>query len=200
MKKKTDKIKVGQRYESRTFFMNPYERGKHIVRILDINDGYALYKYESGSNTLYSTELEDIIKKYVLITDVKHKQVMKKEVTIKEDMTAFYKNAGKELWIYNGLFRDKVLSLKKDKAIIMCETDAEYAVLIEDNQFIAVAKNMDYDYCCAFTLGNAEAYGDRMGISCSVCLLEDNENKAREMLKEAIIELSENSKIDCDGL
>lgn len=73
MKKKTDKIKVGQRYESRTFFMDPYERGKHIVRILDINDGYALYKYESGSNTLYSTELEDIIKKYVLITDVKHK-------------------------------------------------------------------------------------------------------------------------------
>jgi len=73
MKKKTDKIKVGQRYESRTFFMNPYERGKHIVRILDINDGHALYKYESGSNTLYSTELEDIIKKYVLITDVKHK-------------------------------------------------------------------------------------------------------------------------------
>lgn len=73
MKKKTDKIKVGQRYESRTFFMNPYERGKHIVRILDINDGYALYKYESGSNTLYSTELEDIVKRYVLITDVKHK-------------------------------------------------------------------------------------------------------------------------------
>lgn len=111
-----------------------------------------------------------------------------------------YKNAGKELWIYNGLFRNKVLSIKKDKAIIMCETDAEYAVLIEDNQFIAVAKNMDYDYCCAFTLGNAEAYGDRMGISCSVCLLEDNEDKAREMLKEAIIELSKNSKIDCDGL
>lgn len=73
MKKKTDKIKVGQRYESRAFFMDPYERGKHIVRILDINNGYALYKYESGSNTLYSTELEDIVKRYVLITDVKHK-------------------------------------------------------------------------------------------------------------------------------
>lgn len=29
---------------------------------------------------------------------------------------------------------------------------------------------------------------------------EDNENKAREMLKEAIIELSKKSKIDCDGL
>lgn len=125
---------------------------------------------------------------------------MKKEVTIKEDMAVFYKNTGKELWIYNGLFRNKVLSIKKDKAIIMCETDAEYAVLIEDNQFIAVAKNMDYDYCCAFTLGNAEAYGDRMGISCSVCLLEDNEDKARKMLKEAIIELSKKSKIDCDGL
>lgn len=73
MKKKTDKIKVGQRYESRNFFMDPYERGKHIVRILDINNGYALYKYESGSNTLYSTELEDIVKRYILITDVKHK-------------------------------------------------------------------------------------------------------------------------------
>ena len=46
---------------------------------------------------------------------------MKKEVTIKEDMVAFYKNAGKELWIYNGLFRNKVLSIKKDKAIIMCD-------------------------------------------------------------------------------
>lgn len=71
MKKKTDKIKVGQRYESKAFFMNPYERGKRIVRILDINNGYALYKYESGSNTLYSTELEDIAKRYVLITDIK---------------------------------------------------------------------------------------------------------------------------------
>lgn len=42
---------------------------------------------------------------------------MKKEVTIKEDMAAFYKNAGKELWIYNGLFRNKVLSIKKIKPL-----------------------------------------------------------------------------------
>ena len=125
---------------------------------------------------------------------------MEKKVTIKEGMGIFYTNAGKDIWVYIGLFGNKVLSILKNKGVIACENDAEYAVLIEDNQFIAVAKNMDYDYCCAFTLGNAEAYGDRMGISCSVCLLEDNEDKAREMLKEAIIELSKNSKIDCDGL
>lgn len=36
MKKKTDKIKVGQRYEYEGYFMNPFERKKYIVRILDI--------------------------------------------------------------------------------------------------------------------------------------------------------------------
>lgn len=69
MKKKTDKIKVGQRYESRTYFMDPFERGKHIVRILDIEEGYALYKYENGSDTLYSIALEDIAIKYILLTN-----------------------------------------------------------------------------------------------------------------------------------
>lgn len=69
MKKKTDKIKVGQRYESRTYFMNPFERGKLIVRILDIKEGYALYKYENGSDTLYSIALEDIAIKYILLTN-----------------------------------------------------------------------------------------------------------------------------------
>lgn len=69
MKKKTDRIKVGQRYESRTYFMNPFERRKYIVRILDIEEGYALYKYENGSGTLYSIELEDIVRGYILITD-----------------------------------------------------------------------------------------------------------------------------------
>lgn len=65
MKKKTDKIKVGQRYEYEGYFMNPFERKK----ILDIEEGYALYKYENGSGTLYSIELEDIVRGYILITD-----------------------------------------------------------------------------------------------------------------------------------
>jgi hypothetical protein len=45
MKKKTDKIKVGQRYEYKGYFMDPFERGKHIIKILDIKEGYALYEY-----------------------------------------------------------------------------------------------------------------------------------------------------------
>jgi len=69
MKKKTDKIKVGQRYESRTYFMDPFERGKHIVRILDIEEGYALYKYENSSDTMYSIELEDIVRRWILLTN-----------------------------------------------------------------------------------------------------------------------------------
>lgn len=69
MKKKTDRIKVGQRYESRTYFMDPFERGKHIVRILDIEEGYALYKYQNGSDTLFSIELEDIVRKWILLTN-----------------------------------------------------------------------------------------------------------------------------------
>lgn len=40
-----------------------------ISRALDIEEGYALYKYENGSGTLYSIELEDIVRGYILITD-----------------------------------------------------------------------------------------------------------------------------------
>ena len=46
MKKKTDKIKVGQRYEYEGYFMDPFERGKHVIKILDIKEGFALYEYE----------------------------------------------------------------------------------------------------------------------------------------------------------
>ena len=61
---------------------------------------------------------------------------------------------------------------------------------------------MSHDYCCEYVGERAKAYRDYhlAGITCNVCLFEDNENKAREMLKEAIIELAENSKIYCDGL
>lgn len=71
MKKKTDKIKVGQRYEYKGYFMNPFERGKHIIKILDIKEGCALYEYGKSPSLLCSMELEDIVERYVLITDIK---------------------------------------------------------------------------------------------------------------------------------
>ena len=71
MKKKTDKIKVGQRYEYEGYFMDPFERGKHVIKILDIKEGYALYEYEEKLYIRSSVSLEDIAKIYVLITDIK---------------------------------------------------------------------------------------------------------------------------------
>lgn len=71
MKKKTDKIKVGQRYEYKGYFMDPFERGKHIIKILDIKEGYALYEYGKSPSLLCSMELKDIVERYVLITDIK---------------------------------------------------------------------------------------------------------------------------------
>lgn len=73
MKKKTDKIKVGQRYEYKNYFEDPFERGKHVIKILDIKEGYVLYEYEEKPYIRSSVSLEDIVKKYILITDVKHK-------------------------------------------------------------------------------------------------------------------------------
>lgn len=71
MKKKTDKIKVGQRYEHKGYFEDPFERGKHVIKILEIKEGFALYEYGKSPSLLFSMELEDIVKKYILITDIK---------------------------------------------------------------------------------------------------------------------------------
>lgn len=71
MKKKTDKIKVGQRYEYKNYFEDPFERGKHVIKILDIKEGYALYEYEEKLYIRSSESLEHIVKKYILITDIK---------------------------------------------------------------------------------------------------------------------------------
>jgi len=51
--------------------MDPFERGKHIIKILDIKEGYALYEYGKSPSLLCSMELEDIVERYVLITDIK---------------------------------------------------------------------------------------------------------------------------------
>lgn len=71
MKKKTDKIKVGQRYEYKGYFMDPFERGKHVIKILEIKEGFALYEYEKSPGLSFSMNLEDIVEKYILITDIK---------------------------------------------------------------------------------------------------------------------------------
>lgn len=63
----------GQRYEHKNYFEDPFERGKHVIKILDIKEGYVLYEYEEKPYIRSSVSLEDIVKKYILITDVKHK-------------------------------------------------------------------------------------------------------------------------------
>ena len=70
MKKKIDKIKVGQRYEYKGYFMDLFERGKHVIKILEIKEGFALYEYEKSPSLLFSMNLEDIVEKYILITDI----------------------------------------------------------------------------------------------------------------------------------
>lgn len=70
MKKKTNKIKVGQRYEHKGYFMDPFEKGKHVIKTLEIKEGFALYEYEKSPSLLFSMNLEDIVEKYILITDI----------------------------------------------------------------------------------------------------------------------------------
>lgn len=70
MKKKTNKIKVGQRYEYKGYFMDPFEKGKHVIKILEIKEGFAMYEYEKSPSLLFSMNLEDIVEKYILITDI----------------------------------------------------------------------------------------------------------------------------------
>ena len=42
-----------------------------MIKILDIKEGYALYEYEEKLYIRSSVSLEDIAKRYVLITDIK---------------------------------------------------------------------------------------------------------------------------------
>lgn len=62
MKKKTDKIKVGQRYEHKGYFMDPFERGKHVIKILDIKEGYALYEYGKAQVCYFLWSLKILLK------------------------------------------------------------------------------------------------------------------------------------------
>lgn len=62
MKKKTDKIKVGQRYEYEGYFMDPFERGKHVIKILGIKEGFALYEYEKAQVYYFLWSLKILLK------------------------------------------------------------------------------------------------------------------------------------------
>lgn len=55
-------------YELKIYADNPFERGKHPITILDIQEGYALY--ESNEKYISSDDLESITRRYVLIKDV----------------------------------------------------------------------------------------------------------------------------------
>lgn len=44
------------------------------------------------------------------------------EIVIKGEMADFYKNAGKDIWVYIGLFGNKVLSILKTKVLLHAKT------------------------------------------------------------------------------
>lgn len=44
-------------------------KGENILLGYWIEEGYALYKYENGSDTLYSIALEDIARRWILLTN-----------------------------------------------------------------------------------------------------------------------------------
>lgn len=67
-KRKADQIKVGQVYELKVYADDPFERGKHAITILDIREGYALYKFDGKYTS--SDDLESIARRYVLIKDI----------------------------------------------------------------------------------------------------------------------------------
>lgn len=68
IKKKIKSIKVGQIYELKVYMDDPFERGKHAITILDIREGYALYKFDGKYTS--SDDLKSIARRYVLIKDV----------------------------------------------------------------------------------------------------------------------------------
>lgn len=58
-------IEIGQLYELKQYNDDPFERGKHPVRVMDIKEGYVLYRYEHGhisNSTQESSFRESFIK------------------------------------------------------------------------------------------------------------------------------------------
>ena len=61
--KSMSEIKAGQRYESSVYHWNPKEKGKHIVTVTKVDNGYVKYVDENGYDQ--SCELRYFWTKYV---------------------------------------------------------------------------------------------------------------------------------------
>lgn len=127
---------------------------------------------------------------------------IKKAKNIKERLDDFYKNKGKELWLYSGHYEDNNLTIKIEKLTVLCETDVEYCALSEadDKDFIPVAKEPEFDYCCAYTIGDANTISYPDYVECNICLDEDDMEIARKIMVEEIRFYAQNYNIDCSGL
>lgn len=44
LNKKIKSIRIGQKFEENCYHENPFTRGRHIVTVTEIKDGYILYK------------------------------------------------------------------------------------------------------------------------------------------------------------
>lgn len=120
----------------------------------------------------------------------------------KKEIKDLYKNSGKEIHVYYGDFRNNVLITSKDTMIIVCETDKEYCVLTDKDKqsFLQIAKDMEHEYRCLHVIGRASAWRYEDSVKCDICMLEDDEEKATELMKKAIKSFVSNNNINCDGI
>ena len=119
MKKKTDKIKVGQRYEHKNYFEDPFERGKHVIKILDVKEGYALYEYEEKLYIRSSVSLEDIVKRYVLITDIKIRDYGKESHNQRRNGYFLQKCRERYMGLYWTFWKQSAIHFKKQRCYCM---------------------------------------------------------------------------------
>lgn len=70
LNKKIKSIRIGQKYESKYDHGNPFKRGTDIIAVMDIKEGYVLYKDDVG--TPYSLLARTFAKDYILVKDVEN--------------------------------------------------------------------------------------------------------------------------------
>lgn len=127
---------------------------------------------------------------------------MKNIITTTDEMIGHYKNIGKNIWVYSGLYSGNKLTIKKEKLTVLCETEGEYCTISEfdKQEIIPVAKTMEFDYCCPYVVNNTHATMGYNGVECRTCLMEDNESKAKSLMAEEIKNFAKKRNIDCNGL
>lgn len=138
---------------------------------------------------------------------------MKKIITVNENMADAYENAGKELWIYHGWFSPGKFNFDvEEKLTVFCETEKMYCTISEKDgqQFIPVAKTLEYDYCCPYTIKKVDVFMDESKdvfekvftktIQGRVCLEWRDPERATEMLVDAFKKFIKEHNIDDYGL